>query len=200
MKNRHIRFIVIVYIAINILGLIIYYIMPKRNFAQANTGVNLEQLENMKTGVVDDIRLLADKNIGDKYNIESHSFNYEEKALEVIFKKEDQQVFINRKNSDDNKIEVYWYPGSMFVDGIDFTSIIKGPNINLTDNKLIIECEKQRYNFTQFSKDVVINQFYEGENEKDRVINGSFGSGILYIKIPLNLKVLGDVEYKYINN
>lgn len=200
MKNRSIRFIVIAYLAISILAVIIYYTMPKGNFAQANTGVNLEQLENMKTGVVDDIRLLADKNIGDKYNIESHSFNYEEKALEVIFKKEDQQVFINRKNSDDNKIEVYWYSGSMFVNGMDFANMIKGPSISLVDNKLIIECEKQRYNFTQFSKDVVINQFYEGKDEKDRVINGIFGSGIIYIKIPLNLKVLGDVEYKYINN
>jgi len=200
MKNRSIRFIVIAYLAISILAVIIYYIMPKGNFAQANTGVNLEQLENMKTGVVDDIRLLADKNIGDKYNIESHSFNYEEKALEVIFKKEDQQVFINRKNSDDNKIEVYWYSGSMFVNGMDFANMIKGPSISLVDNKLIIECEKQRYNFTQFSKDVVINQFYEVKDEKDRVINGIFGSSIIYIKIPLNLKVLGDVEYKYINN
>lgn len=200
MKNRHISFIVIVYIAVNILGLIIYYIMPKENFAQANTGVNLEQLENMKTGVVDDIRLLADKNIGDKYNIKSHSFNYEEKALEVIFKKEDQQVFINRKNSDDNKIEVYWYSGSMFVNGMDFANMIKGPSISLVDNKLIIECEKQRYNFNQFSKDVMITQFYENKDKKDRVSTGSFGSGIIYIKIPLNLKVLGDVEYKYINN
>lgn len=200
MKNRSIRFIVIAYLAISILAVIIYYIMPKGNFAHANTGVNLEQLENMKTGVVDDIRLLADKNIGDKYNIESHSFNYEEKALEIIFKKEDQQVFINRKNSDDNKIEVYWYSGSMFVNGMDFANMIKGPSISLVNNKLIIEFEKQRYNFTQFSKDVVINQFYEGKDEKDRVINGIFGSGIIYIKIPLNLKVLGDVEYKYINN
>jgi len=200
MKNRSIRFIVIAYLIISILAVIIYYIMPKGNFAQVNTEADLKLLENIKTGVVENISLLTDKSVQDKYNIESHSFNYEEKALEVIFKKEDQQVFINRKNSDDNKIEVYWYPGHILVNGMDFTSMINGPGINLVDNKLIIEFEKQRYNFNQFSKDVMITQFYENKDKKDRVSTGSFGSGIIYIKIPLNLKVLGDVEYKYINN
>lgn len=200
MKNRSIGFIVTAYIAISILAVIIYYIMPKGNFAQVNAGVNLEPLENIKAEVVEDIRLLADKSVEGKYKIESHSFNYEEKALEVIFKKVDHQVFINRKNSDDNKIEVYWYPGHILANAMDFTSMIKGPSINLVDNKLIIEFEKQRYNFTQFYKDMVITQFYESKDEKDRVINSSFGSGTIYIKIPQNLKVLGDVEYKYVNN
>jgi len=88
----------------------------------------------------------------------------------------------------------------MLANGIDFTSMIKGPSIKLVDNKLIIEFEKQRYNFTQFSKDVVITQFFESKDEKGRVINGSFGSGTIYIKIPQNLKVLGAEEYRYINN
>ncbi|MGK0467311.1 MAG: hypothetical protein ACJAX4_002612, partial [Clostridium sp.] len=48
------------------------------------------------------------------------------------------------------------------------------------------------YSFTQFSKDIVINQFYE---KKD---NGatSFGSGVIYIRIPKTLKILGDEAYR----
>lgn len=123
---------------------------------------------------------------------------YEEKDLEIDFAKEYEQVFIDRKISNDNKIEVYWYSGPMIVNGINFENVLKAPNIKLLNNKLSIEYKKQKYIFTQFSKDPVINQFYEKKDGESNI--GGFGSCILYIKIPKELKVLGAEGYQYLNN
>jgi hypothetical protein len=199
MKNKYLKLIVIAYIAINILGVIVYYTMPKGSFVQVKVGVDSKQFENSHE-LLNNPQVLADKSLADKYNIKNYNFNYKGKDLEITFAKEQQLVFIDRKTSDDNKIEVYWYSGPIIVDGIDFSNILKEPNIKMVNNKLNIENEKQKYKFTQFSKDLVIDQFYEKkDNESNNGVSGS-GSGILYMKIPKNLKVVGDEGYQYINN
>lgn len=191
MKNKYIRLIVIAYIAINILGVIVYFAMPKASFVQAKAGVDLKQLNYIREGQSNP-QILVDLSLEEKYNIKSFSFNYEGKALEVPFVKQYHQIFIDRKTSDDNKVEVYWYSGPITVNDIDFTSVLKEPNIKLESNKLSIEYEKQRYSFTQFSKDPVISQFYEKEDNASNNRVSGFDHGIIYIKIPKNLKILGD--------
>ncbi len=192
MRNKYIRFIVIAYIAINILGVIVYVAMPKGSFVQAITGVDLKQTE-----VMNNPEVLAHKSSVEKYNVKNYNFNYDGKDLGFVFVNEHNQIFIDRKTSDDNKIELYWYSGSIIVNGIDFTNILKEPNMKLINNKLNIEYEKQNYNLTQFSKDVVINQFYEKKDNE--MVSGLGSSGIIYIKIPKNLKILGDEEYQYLS-
>ncbi|MEG0772818.1 hypothetical protein [Clostridium sp.] len=200
MKNKYIKLIIIAYIAINILGVIVYYALPKVSFAQAKPGVKLEQSLNMEEEIMNNPRVLEEKILEDKYNIKNYNFNYEGKDLEILFEKEEQQIFIDRKTVDDNKIEIYWYSGPMLVNGIDFAYMVKGPDIELNDNNLNIRFEKQSYSFTQFSKDLGMNQFYSNKDDENKGINGRFGSSVIYIKIPQNLKVLGDESYHYINN
>ena len=198
MKNKYIRLIVIAYIAINILGVIVYYAMPKGNFVQAKTGVDLNQLDGKYEEVLKNPKVLGYESSVDKYNIKKYSFDYEEKNIEFTFAKQQYPIFLERKTTEDNKIEVYWYAGPITINSIDFSMVLKGPNIKLLNNKLQVEFEKQKYSFTQFSKDQILNQFYEN-NESDDAVQG-FGSGIIYIKIPKNLMILRDEEYKYINN
>lgn len=199
MKNKYVRVIIIAYIALNILGVIIYYAMPKGVFVKAKSGVDSNQFENSHE-VLNNPQIIANKSLEDKYNIKNYNYNYEGKALEIIFSKEAQQVFIDRKTSDDNKIEVYWYSGPIIVNGIDFSYALKEPNIKLLNNKLNIENEKQKYIFTQFSKDLVSNQFYDKKHNAGNNRVSGFGSSILYIKIPESLKILGDETFQYIND
>jgi hypothetical protein len=194
MKNKYIRLIVIVYIALNILGVIFYYTIPKRIFVQSISSVDLEQFE--KYEVMTNPQVLAIKSSEKKYNIENYNFDYDGKDLEINFTKENHQIIVDRKTLDDNKIEVYWYPGAITLNGIDFTSMIKEPNIKLIRSKLNIECEKQKYRLTQFSKDIAIKQFYEKiDNESNSGVT-NYGSDIIYIRIPKNLKILGDESYQ----
>jgi hypothetical protein len=195
MKVKHIKLIVIAYITINIVGLIFYYTIPKGNFAKAKARVDIEQLNNMNTEIMNNPQVLAHKILEGKYNIKNYNFNYEGKKLQLTFEKHNDVIFVDRKTSDDNKIEVYWYCGPITVNGIDFTNVIKEPNIKLLRSKLNVEYEKQIFSFTRFLKDQVISQFYE--KKEDESIRG-LGSGIIYIKVPKNLKILGDDEYNYI--
>jgi hypothetical protein len=191
MKNKYIKLIVMVYISINILGVIFYSTIPKGDFVQSKSSVESKQFE--KDEIMRNPQVLALKSSEEKYNTKNYDFDYEGKDLEINFTKENHQISVDRKTSDDNKIEVYWYPGSITLNGIDFTNMLKEPNIKLIRSKLNIDCEKQTYSLTQFSKDIVINQFYE---KKDNEGANSFGSGIIYIRIPKTLKILGDEEYQ----
>ncbi|MFT5872030.1 MAG: hypothetical protein ACI8WT_000957 [Clostridium sp.] len=194
MKNKYIRFIVIVYISLNILGVIFYYTIPKGNFVKSISSVDLKQFE--KYEVMTNPQVLALKSSQKKYNTKNYNFNYDGKDLEFNFTKENHQIIVDRKTSDDNKIEVYWYPGAITLNGIDFTNMIKEPNIKLIRSKLNIECEKQEYRLTQFFKDIAIKQFYEKiDNESNNDVTSS-GSDIIYIRIPKTLKILGDEAYE----
>ncbi|WP_291643668.1 hypothetical protein [Clostridium sp.] len=69
--------------------------------------------------------------------------------------------------------------------------MLKEPKIKLIKSELNIKCEKQKFSLTQFSKDIVINQFYESNKGAT-----SFRSGMIYIRIPKTLKILGDGKYQ----
>jgi len=198
MRNKYIRLIVIAYISFNILSVIFYCTIPNENFVQSKSSVASNQFENMQNEIKNNPQLLTLRISDDKYNFKNYTFDYEGKDLEISIAKDDHQIFINRKATDDNKIEVYWYPGPIEVNGIDFTSVLKEPNIKLNQSKLNINYEKQKYSFTQFSKDITINQFYE---KKDNEINNGstgFGSSLLYIRIPKNLKILENEDFQYL--
>ena len=100
----------------------------KGEFVQAKAGVDSNQFENSHE-ILNNPQVIANKSLKDKYNIKNYNFNYEGKALEITFSNDERQVFIDRKTSDDNKIEVYWYSGPIIVDGVDFSNAIKEPNI-----------------------------------------------------------------------
>jgi len=198
MRNKYIRPIVMAYISFYILSVIFYYTIPNENFVQSKPSVASNQFENMQNVIMKNPQLLSLKISDDKYSIKNYNFNYEGKDLEISIANDEHQIFINRKATDDNKIEVYWYPGPIDVNGIDFTSVLKEPIINLNKSKLNIKYEKQEYSFKQFSKDITINQFYEKKDNK--INNGSmgFGSSMLYIRIPKNLKILGNQDFQYL--
>ncbi|MCJ7691455.1 MAG: hypothetical protein MUO60_19400, partial [Clostridiaceae bacterium] len=152
MKNKYIRLIVIAYISLNILGVIFYCTIPKGNFVQNKSNIDLNQLVNMKNQIMNNPHILSVKSSQDKYNIKNYNFNYTGKELEITLAKKHHLVFIDRKASDDNKIEVYCYPAPIIFNGLVFTDILKEPNIKLIGNELNIEYKKQNYSFTQFSK------------------------------------------------
>jgi hypothetical protein len=199
MKNKYIKLIVIIYIAIQTLGAIVYYAMPMEGFVQGKAGDGFRESQSREEEIWNNPQVIGQKSLEDKYNIKNYNFNYEGKDLEITFAKEHEQILIDRKTSDDNKIEVYWYSGAMYVNNIDLAYVLEGPNIQLDNNKLTIEYEKQKYSYTQFSKDIVINQFFNNKDDENKSVVGGFGSSILYIRIPKSLQVLGDEGYKYID-
>lgn len=55
------------YISLNILGVIIYYTIPKGDFVQSKSSVALKEFENMDE-IMSNPQLLASKSSEEKYN------------------------------------------------------------------------------------------------------------------------------------
>jgi len=200
MKNKIIKVVIIVYVAIMLLGTGFYYTIPKTNLIKGMAGTEIKEPVDLKFQYefLENPKLLTDKAMQEKHKIRSYTFDYKDKELGFKFE-EQENIVLERKETVDSKIEVYWYPGVQFVNGVDLSHLIKEPEVNLVDKKLNIKFEKQRFNYTKFSKDVVLNQFFKDNNkEKDRGIMGSLNSGIIYIKVPKNLEITGEEQYKLI--
>lgn len=200
MRNKIIKVISIVYVVIMLLGTGFYYTIPKTNLVKGMAGTEIKESVDLKLQYefLENPKLLTDKAMQEKHKIRSYTFDYKDQELGFRFE-EQEHIVLERKEAEDNKIEVYWYPGVQYVNGVDLSHLIKEPEVNLVDKKLIIKFEKQRFNFTKFSKDVVLNQFIKDSNkEQDRGIMGSLNSGVIYIKVPKNLNITGEEQYKFI--
>jgi len=200
MRNKIIKVVIIVYVAIMLLGTGFYYTIPKTNLIKGMSGTEIKEPVDLKfqCEFLENPKLLTDKAMQEKHKIRSYTFDY--KNQELGFKFEEQEhIVLERKETEDSKIEVYWYPGVQYVNGVELSHLIKEPEVNFVDKNLNIKFEKQRFNYTKFSKDVVINQFLkDNNNERDRGIVGGLNSGIIYIKVPKNLEITGEEQYKLI--
>lgn len=200
MRNKAIKVITIVYLVLMLLGTRFYYTIPKTDLVKGMSGTEIKEPVDLKFQYefLENPKLLTDKAIQEKHKVRCYTFDYKGEELGFIFE-EQEHIVLERKETEDSKIEVYWYPGVQYVNGVDLSHLIKEPEVNLVDKKLSTVFEKQRFNYTKFSKDVVINQFLKDNNkEQDRGIMGSLNSGIIYIKVPKNLKITGEEQYKFI--
>jgi len=200
MRNKAIKVIIISYLALMLLGTGFYYTIPKTNLVKGMSGTEVKEPVDLKFQYefLENPKLLTDKAMQEKHKIRSYTFDYKDQELGFKFE-EQEHIVLERKETDDSKIEVYWYPGVQYVNGVDLSHLIKEPEVNLIDKELNIVFEKQRFNYTKFPKDVVINQFLkDNNNEQDRGIAGILNSGIIYIKVPKNLKITGEEQYKLI--
>jgi len=207
MKNKYINFIAIIYLAVLIVGTIIYYIIPKDGFMEAISSKKIIASEERYRTIIENPAALPDMKKDGETDIESYIFNYEGRDLEIAKVNTKGQIFFGRKSTNDNKIEVYRYKAPTTFQGVDITDKIKEPKIELVNNKLDFVYEKQEYSYMEFPKDVTITQFCKGENDKldnkydgriDPINYSGRGNSIIYIKIPKDLNILNDEYFIYI--
>lgn len=203
MRVKNIKFIVMLYSLILTAGLVFYYLIPKENFVKALTLEQLQEIENDARNIEVNKMVLDQSELEKKYKAESWSFDYKGDNLEIDWSNEGNRILVERKNTDDNKVEVYNYSSPMIYGKIDFSSKFKKPDVQLSGNKLTINNEKQEYSYTEFLKDFSITQFLENDtgNETESVYErrSYFNQYVIYIKVPKGLKLSEDKNIQYIN-
>lgn len=180
-----------VYIVILIAGTIFYYLIPENNF-----------IKTSKPGVADFEQDLSSLSIGElskKYSIKDKIIDYSGTNLELVHP-ENARVYLSRKDTDDNKIEIFSYYSLHCIEGIDFSERLKAPEIQLKDNRLKIGYQYLRIVCTKFNKDFSITQFDKSKADGITTApsNFSYNSDIIYIKIPKSLIISNDNRYQYI--
>lgn len=143
-----------------------------------------------------------------KHVLKSSSFEYDEPTLELNFDQMDysRHVYVERKDSDDNNIEVRILASGVYINGFDFTDQIKPPTFSLHGNTLSMA---RTLNDEQFSPDyssmydinvaIVKNEFSVTQFSEDGVkIFDSMDNGgtDIYLKIPLHLEITNEADYE----
>lgn len=109
------------------------------------------------------------------------------------------QVFVERKDSNDGKIEAFIYTNRFFIDGLNFTDKLGEPfQSKLTQDTLTIQSPEQtNIKVSMIKNEFTINQFTKGSNENSTIQNGI---SALYLRVLQNLQLIEgtDVYLEYV--
>jgi len=101
------------------------------------------------------------------------------------------QVYIERKNVDDGKIDVLTYSTPYYAGYIDYTNLLLPPRVSFQEGILLIESTHQTLNLKLFKPNFTQTQF-ERKNAvslQDPLRSMNFGRDEVLIRVPKSLKI-----------
>lgn len=162
-----------------------------------NDKVSLKEMEKVATdGELSDIYPQLRKGEFDKidkgYLINEKSFGVDQiKTLKVKSSNDnDLTVLVERKTSDDNKVEAFIFSSGLIIDDYDFSQLLKHYHLELKGQILTINPPKQQ----DIKISIAQNEFPVRQFTGDSMFINSFTSGdpVVYLRIPSDLKVMAD--------
>lgn len=135
------------------------------------------------------------EDIDERYLVNQKNFdNYQGKTLEIDTIYGDvPELYVERKQVDDGKIEVFCYASELTIDSIDFTDMAGEPlSYVLENNILTIKPPKEReVNVSIVKNEFTMNQFTEAREKGSHII---VNSPYLYMRIPKTLELIEGTE------
>lgn len=125
-------------------------------------------------------------------------YNYENPLLNMKITGSDDQIYVERKDQDDGKIEARVYTNGLYISGYDFTDKIVPVNFQLMGETLnVLYPGLQTIDISVAGSEFTINQF-TGQNRMNGI--NSRGQLAVYLKIPKSLQLNGDpnVNIQYV--
>lgn len=109
---------------------------------------------------------------------------------------EDNQIRIERKDTDDGEVEVSTYIGPHYAGGVDFTRLVLPPKIILEKGMLSIQAPtQQNLEFKRFDAGFTVNQFEQVKQNSGEMNSAHIGWKVVYIRVPKNLEIINSVGY-----
>lgn len=130
--------------------------------------------------------------IDGKYLIKKISLDYSNSDLKIVSNRNESTptVYIERKSSDDQKIEGFVYNLGVQILGFNFSDRIIPMEVNLSKDTMRLNYpEHQEIHMTLVKKDFPINQF-TGQKKFDEYI--THDDQVIYLRAPKNVKVHSD--------
>jgi hypothetical protein len=129
------------------------------------------------------------------------SFDYHGQQLSLSTGNADfisSQVFVERKAENDGRIEVTYYKTSSYINGMDISEIENPMRLELADETLMLmDPKKTVLEFYQFEKAFPTAQFTNEGWQVGHHTSFSEGQSILYIKVPKELKLIGQSHINF---
>lgn len=214
MKNKHIKLIIIIYCSVLVISTLLYYVISKQVIVKANINDEYSSSTYSEQEPKKAIKELKSKNLLDRYKVGSYKFDKD--TLKISTDDGIKQVILERKGTNDSKIEVYSLSDPALVWKNKIQNVFTEPNIVWDGNELNINNTSRNFRFAEFTKNNTITQFSIKEDSKERVVFDRMQSGesypqsydsydymdfsqyyseypksIIYVEIPKDLKVDG---------
>ncbi|MPW26466.1 hypothetical protein GC105_11760 [Alkalibaculum sp. M08DMB] len=197
-KVKILHTILFSYVFLLLVGIILYAFIPSEKYEYMEFKENHESYQpNTSFDAI--YEGMIDKNIkiGDKF-----TFNYTDDTLEVSANKDEEfslTIVVEKKDTNDEVIELTNYLNTTIVDNIDFTETIPSVDAKISGNTLILqEPDTVEITISKLKKEFTISQF-TSESHMDNIGHGFNGESLLYIKIPKDLELISSMNDIYIH-
>ncbi|WP_456276280.1 hypothetical protein [Bacillus sp. AK128] len=190
-----------VYCLILLVSLLTFYLLPSDIFSYTDEEFGKLNLDDVdyNTNIIYDALYKGKIEEVEEVNInEQWEFSYSGELL-TINMNEDQTsmlVIAERSSELNGKIEATHYTSKAFIQGIDFSDQLHPPTVELDGEELNIkDPESIELKFFKLQKEFVMNQFDPNKKDNQFVMESSVGVNVLYIKIPKDLGLVGNIQY-----
>jgi len=200
--SNRVRRIFVSYLAILLICVVLDSVLPAKGMTEWKK-VHKQDLE--KEGL--DLHEAAVKGqiakVDHEFRVKNWNFDYHGQKLNTAIKSNEflnTQIVIERKNTNDDKIEATYYKTRSSMNNLDITSIYKPIGLKLEGDQLsFLAPQKSKMNFSEFANVFSVNQF---TGEKSFSHNSEFmeGQSILYLRIPKDLQIIdkSNLSFEYV--
>jgi len=104
------------------------------------------------------------------------------------------RIWIEKKHSNDGKVEVFSFISPHIINNIDFTDKVIPPEIKFVGDRItIFPQEKLEIRYSRFDQDFTSKQFLDSASIPYSNVT-IFGMQAIYVRIPNNVEVIVDDE------
>ncbi len=102
-------------------------------------------------------------------------------------------VQVERKDTNDGKVEVSSYVTPHYTDIVNFTQVVEPPQISLTNDVLAVKAKEQRFNFSVWTSNFTIQQFNPRDPGWYRPMTyAALGGQAILLRVPKDLEIIRD--------
>lgn len=152
---------------------------------EENDRLNSDIYSTIEAGKIDETEGLTKK--------ESWSFSLKGQLLDVKHMNQHAQIFIEKVESLEEKVEVTHYSTYSYMDNIDITDRFPSPDIQLNDTTLkIFPQDHVTIKLVKYTNAFPFTQFSEHGEQFSNGYGMMQGMDFIYIRVPADTKVSGD--------
>ncbi len=183
-----------IYIIVLCVALLIFYLIPNKNFIPSDYSQEKSDYNNVENGVDGFKQLVIDGKLSfSKEFIKQGSNNFQIKGQFLRIQggtDVNEKIWVERKKEDDGKIQVTNYAVKSIFHGIDITNKFLPLISHFKDDTLTIDkVVDKEINISAFDYDFTVNQFIKDKNNQSSFVVPYHYTRIILIKIPKNAQI-----------
>ncbi|MGM0876246.1 MAG: hypothetical protein ACQEWV_16115 [Bacillota bacterium] len=205
-QRLNVKWVLSFYGVLLLVALVLFYVLPNErslNYIVDNKPelAKAEKASQQLTMATSEGKQIDKENIDGVKVKKRWDFTYEGKKLEITGYDEQYAsgfTLVERKDVNDNKIEVTQYHTRTIIQNIELTNEVGPFIIELAEDTLTIgDPNDIEFHVGKFDKEFTITQFTEEWSIEDPFSNEEdiWGENVLYIRVPKDVEVNGEVQF-----